>query len=186
MADPAFAALLAQKQLPSVLLTQGGDGLYHGHFDGADKEGHYQFALVEKGHSSAGPFERTQRLSVYVRPKPDADKTELDLVSSVVQPDKSVLVTLRAVARDRFGNRLGPDYGQAFKVSATAGTVEAPLADKLDGSYEITYRLQPGSNPTFTVDVMGQTAKTEDLDHVEHPRHSHHWWWLALLLLLLL
>lgn len=187
MADPAFAALLAQKELPSVLLTAGADGVYRGSFGGATKEGHYQFALVEQGPSSVGAFERTQRLSVYVRPKPDAGRSDLKLLSSVRNPDGTLDVTLGATVRDRFGALLGPGYGNAFQIDASAGTVVTPLADKLDGTYEITYRLQPGTDPTFTVQVLGETAKTEDLDHVTQASHRRfHWWWLAPLLLLLL
>ena len=185
--DPAFMALLQGHDLPSVLLTPDSSGVYRGKFSGATKEGNYQFSIVEAGTSSVGKFERTQSLTVFVRPKPDPDRTDLKLLSSTVQPDNSVIVVLSAVARDRFGSLLGPDYGSAFRVSASAGTVETPLTDKLDGSYEIAYRLPPGTtNPSFTVEVMGDTVKTDDLDHIQHGHRHFQWWWLTLLLLLLL
>jgi hypothetical protein len=184
--DPAFAALLQDKTLPSVTLTADATGVYRGQFGGATKEGNYQFAIVEKGNSSVGEFERIQRLTVFVRPKPAPDNTVLTVISNATQPDNSVLVRLRATARDRFGSLLGPDYGTAFQIRSSIGTVATPLTDNLDGSYDITYRLpSASSNPEFTVVVMGDVAKRASLDELTGKDVTKRVWWLLLLLVLI-
>lgn len=168
MADPAFRALIQPQPLPTVTLTEsGGNGVYSGSFAGANKEGHYQFQVKVRGTTAAnGPFERTRRVSVFVRAKPDSDRTDLVLLSSVPQSDNSVLVTLRATPRDRFGGLLGPDYPPLLAINSSAGTVATPLSDRLDGSYDITYRLPAGADPTITLDIMGTTVKNAPLSDI--------------------
>jgi hypothetical protein len=183
--DPAFAALLRDQTLPSVTLTADAAGVYRGQFGGATKEGNYQFAIVEKGNSSVGEFERIQRLTVFVRPKPAPANTVLTVITNATQPDNSVLVRLRATARDRFGSLLGPDYGSAFQIKSSIGTVATPLTDNLDGTYDITYRLpSASSNPVFTVTVMGDVAKSASLDELTGKNVTKRVWRLILLLVL--
>lgn len=187
LSDPAFVNLLKDQTLPSIILTADASGVYRGQFGAASKEGHYQFAIVETGAVNASPFERLQRLSVYVRPKADPAHTELTLVSSALQADKSVLVQLKAVAHDRFGSLLGPDYGAAFQIKSSLGAAITPVIDQLDGGYGITYRLpSSSSNPVFTVVVMGDVAKTVALNELSGASHARYYYWLALVLLLIL
>jgi hypothetical protein len=190
LSDPAFAALLKDQSLPSVILTADAAGVYRGSFGGANKEGNYQFAIVEAGASTVGDFERTQRLTVFVRPKPDAAQTDLRVVSSTVQPDNSVLVKLRAIAKDRFGSMIGPDYGTAFNIRSSIGTIENPLQDTLDGGYDIGYRLPSTSaDPIITVAVMGDEVKSLPLSALPGssvaPSKNYFWWIIIALLILL-
>jgi opacity protein-like surface antigen len=178
--DPAFAALLANGSRGAVTLTDAGGGVYRGRFDGAAKEGHYQFRIKVRGATAAnGDFERSRRLTVFVRPKPDPERTDLLPASSVVQPDGSRIVTLRATPRDRFGSLLGPDYPPFISITSSAGAVTVPLADRLDGSYEVGYQVPAGSNPDITLEVMGQQVIRERLDDLgtggsRRPRLSLH------------
>lgn len=180
LADPASAALFANKNLPSVVLLDNGqaangdtvanDGNYSALFTGALQEGHYRFIVNAQGATTInGTFQRTQTLTVFVRPKPTATETTLTLLSSTPrQTDNSVLVRLSATPKDRFGNRIGPGYrlGQ-INFKSTEGTVETPLADKLDGSYEISYRLpSASSNPNITLEVLGTEVVTKPLNQI--------------------
>lgn len=178
--DPAFAALLATGSRGVVTLADAGGGVYRGRFDGAVKEGHYQFRIKVRGTTAEnGDFERSRRLTVFVRPKPDPERTDLLPASSVAQPDGSRIVTLRATPRDRFGSLLGPDYPPFISITSSAGAVTAPLADRLDGSYEVGYQIPAGSNPDITLEVMGQQVIRERLDDLgaggsRRPRLSLH------------
>lgn len=176
--DPASASLFKDKTLPSVVLLDNGqaangdttanDGIYSGLFNGALQEGHYRFIVNLRAPSAAnGDFQRTQLLNVYVRPKPTAANTALAVLSSAVQPDGSVIVRLRATPKDIFGNYLGPDHLGRMHIKSSDGTVAMPLADTLDGSYEISYRLpSTSSNPDITVEVFGDDIVTKPLDQI--------------------
>jgi len=49
-----------------------------------------------------------------------------------------------------------------MQIKSSQGVVEHPLDDKLDGSYEITYRLTDAtSNPSFTIEIMGSPVITK-------------------------
>jgi hypothetical protein len=174
LADPAAASLFVSKSLPSVVLLDNGqaangdttanDGIYSGRFPGGLQEGHYRFTINAQGSTAAnGSFQRTKTLTVFVRPKPTASETDLALLSSNVQQDKTVIVRLSATPRDRFRNLIGPDYRDHIQIRSSQGTVESPLLDKLDGSYEIAYRLPSASNPDITVEVLGTNVVTKPL-----------------------
>lgn len=160
LADPAFAARLRDQAQPSVVLSHTGGGVYTGSFAGASKEGHYQFQVKLKGTSASnGDYERSRRLSVFVRPKPDAARTDLLLLSSVLQGDGSRIVTLRATPRDRFSRLLGPDYPPQLAITSSLGSVATPLEDRLDGSYDVAYRLPSATDdPQIQLVILGQTV----------------------------
>ncbi len=191
--DPASAALFRDKTLPSLVLLDNGqilngdtaanDGTYSGLFTGALQEGHYRFVVNVRGSTAKnGDFQRTQLLNVYVRPKPVAANTRLALLSSAVQPDGTVIVRISATPRDRFDNFIGPDYLGHLNIRSSQGVVVTPLTDKLDGSYEISYRLpSASSNPDITVDVMGTDVVKKPLSDLDGgPSSSFKRWGLSL------
>ena len=159
--DPAFRALLANQTLPGVPLTESAPGIYTATFSGATKEGHYQLLIRSLGTNSAnGQFQRLRRVSVYVRPKPDAANTDLTLVSSTPQPNGTVTVRITATPRDRFGSLIGPDYQPDIAINSSLGSVAVPLSDNLNGVYQVDYNLpSASSNPIITLVVMGQNVK---------------------------
>jgi hypothetical protein len=179
MSDPASASLFQDQSLPTLTLLDNGsaangdgtarDGIYSGLFKDTFQEGHYFFTVKVRGTTpTEGDFQRTWRLSTFVLSKPVAARTEFKVLSSLVQPDNTVLVRLGVTPRDALGNYLGPDYLDHMTIRSTEGGVTTPLDDKLDGSYEITYRLPSGaSNPTFNVEVMDQHVVTKSLRELE-------------------
>lgn len=185
--DPASADLFKDKSLPSLVLLDNGrsengdtavnDGIYSGLFTGALQEGHYRFVINVRGTSATnGDFMRTQLLTVFVRPKPVAANTAFTLLSSATQPNGNVIIRLQAIPKDKFGNFVGPDYLGHLNITCSEGTVETQLADKLDGSYEISYRLpSAASNPACGLEVMGTTVVSKTVDELQnkHPHRNH-------------
>jgi hypothetical protein len=164
--DPANTALFADNGLPTLTLVDSSStGVYTAFFNDTLNEGHYYFTVRVRATSpTAGEFQRTFWIARFVLSKPDSGKTVFKLISSVRQRNGSALVKLQAIPHDRFGNFLGPGYEKAMQITSTAGTIEKPLEDKLDGSYEITYRLPAvATNPDFTLQITGSTVTTKSL-----------------------
>ena len=164
--DPANAGLFADNSLPTItLLDSGGTGVYRGSFTDTRNEGHYYFTIRVRGKSkTAGNFERTYWIARWVRSKPDPGNTVFKIRSSDVQANGTVLVTLQAIPHDALGNFLGPGYEKDMQIKSSEGVVENALDDKVDGSYEITFRLpSTSSNPTFTLQIMGTPVITKTL-----------------------
>jgi len=177
--DPNFIALLKNKGLPQVTLTDPGNtGVYKGIFNGAVKEGHYQFTIYTAGSTAAnGNFERTRKVSLFVRPKPDPGTTDLLLVSLAPQTNGTALAHLRATPRDRFGSFLGPDYLPQLDITCSPACITAtPITDDLHGSYDITYQIPSASaNPAIGLVVMGQNVEQKPLDQLKHPPAAGKW-----------
>ncbi|MCP4259940.1 MAG: VWA domain-containing protein [Planctomycetes bacterium] len=193
--DPSYANLFENKTLPTLMLLDNGqaangdgvagDGEYSALFPGGREEGHYHFLINARGNSAInGEYQRSQKLSIFVRPKAVEDNTDLVMLSSSVQPDGSVIVLLRATPRDAFGNFIGPDYIGHLNIISSEGTIESPLEDKLDGTYEISYRLpSTSSNPNITHEVMGTTVVKKSLNELEE---KSLFWWILLIIFLLI
>jgi hypothetical protein len=170
--DPNFLALLKNHSLPLVVLSDPGNtGTYTGTLTNALKEGHYQFLINIRGTSAGnGDFERTRKLTVFVRPKPDPGNTGLTVVSAVTQTNGAVLVHLRATPKDRFGSFLGPDYLPQLDITCSPCTVSTPITDDLRGSYDVTYQVASAStNPTIGVVVLGQNVTQTTLGDLKNP-----------------
>ena len=168
--DPNFLALLKNHTLPIVNLTDPGNtGTYSGTFTGALKEGHYQFVLNVNGTSAAnGALERTRKLTLFVRPKPDPTSTGLTAVSTSTQANGTALVHLRVTPKDRFGSLLGPDYLPRLNITCSPCTVSAPIKDDLHGSYDVTYEVASAANPTIGLVVFGQNVTQTTLDDLKN------------------
>jgi hypothetical protein len=175
--DPAFQALLHNHQVPLAVLSDGGHaGTYTGQFTNALKEGHYQFVINIRGTSSTnGDFERTRKLTVFVRSKPDPANTGLAIVSATVQPGGQSLVHLRVTPKDRFGGFIGPDYLPHLDITCTPCTISTPITDDLRGSYDVTYEVAAGANPTVGLTVLGQTITQTPLNTLKNPSTNGKW-----------
>ena len=168
--DPANANLFADKGLPTVALHDNANsGVYTGSFANTSNEGHYYFTVRARGTSAAaGDFQRTLWIARFVRSKPSSTNTVFKLLSYDPQSNGTALARLQAIPHDSLGNFLGPGYEKDMHIKSSAGTAETPLDDKLDGSYEITYRLpSTSSNPSFAIDIIGTEVKTETLHELQ-------------------
>lgn len=180
LSDTAHAGLFRDKGFPTLPLLDNGqqsngdsvanDGIYTGLFRGATQEGHYHFAVAAQGTTPTnGDFQRTWKLVTFVRPKPSAGNTEVSVVSSTSQANGGEIDVLKAVPKDNLGNYVGPGYIGYLDIAIPApATVVTPLKDKLDGSYEVSYKLPPTNlNPPVTLTVMGDTVVSKSLDDIK-------------------
>ena len=165
--DPATQGLFLPQNFPAVTLFDDGmhhdgaanDGVYGADYSSTNDEGFYNFRFGVVATAPAnGQFLRTYTQSVFVRAKPDPKLTTLTVVSMTPSAAGSV-VLLRAIPKDRFNHFLGPDYIGSLTITSTAGTVQTPLADRLDGSYEISYLVPTGANPTIGLTILGTNVK---------------------------
>jgi hypothetical protein len=162
-ADPATQGLFLPQNLPAVTLFDdgmhddgaAGDGVYGGSFAGTDLEGFYkfQFGLVANAPKN-GQYTRTFTQPVFVRAKADPGMT------SITVSRTGLTIVLKAIPKDKFNHFLGPDYIGNLHLTSSAGTVQTPLSDPLDGSYQVSYLIpSAGSNPQITLEVMGTVVK---------------------------
>jgi hypothetical protein len=178
--DPANASLFADKSLPTLTLLDNGnlaantdttahDGIYSGAFNDTPNEGYYYFTVrVWAKSAMSGDLQRTYQIARFVRSKPDSGKTVFKLLSYDTQANGTVLAKLQAIPHDSLGNFLGPGYEKDMQIKSSDGIVENPLDDKLDGSYEIMYRLpSASSNPSFTIQIIGATVTTKTLKQLQ-------------------
>lgn len=175
LSRPDALARLADRPFDSLVLlddgsaahgdARAGDGIYSGFFRGAAEEGHYHFDFEVRDAKTGGGFERSHRLSVFVRPKPDPAKPQLYVANSTTDADGSRVV-LRTRPQDALGNLLGPGYLGHLSIDLEGGTVAKPLQDNLDGSYEVTYTLPAGARPNATLKVLGKPVIQQPLDRL--------------------
>ena len=172
--DPANASLFADKTLPTLTLSDAANiGVYSNSFKDTSAEGHYYFSIKVRGKSAvAGDFQRVFHIARFVRSKPDAGKTVFRMLSFDPQQGGGGLLTLQAIPHDALGNFLGPGYERDMHVKSSDGTApQSPLADKLDGSYEITFKVPSvASNPSYTLEIMGTTVDTKSLSQLRNQR----------------
>lgn len=141
--------------------AEEGDGIYTGVFRDTRNEGSYTFRFVGRGVDGAGvTFARTATLSTFVRFAPSPQASEVTIVSVTGRPDSDQLsAVVRVTPRDRFGAYLGPLRDEQIDAWTTEGRVLPDLADRRDGSYELTLVYPRGSSPQLTV-VVGNTIVT--------------------------
>ncbi len=134
-----------------VELVDQGDGTYRGSYDNTSIPGSYNVIFNIRGTDAEGrEVRRTEALSAQV------EVGELllpDFLPKVRIVDGQLKLTFRP--RDRFGNYLGPDYGDRIRLAHDSGS-PAPVVDRLDGGYEVTLPLPAGRDPSIELEVLGR------------------------------
>ena len=150
----------------SAAAASPANDVYQTIFTNSALEGHYFFTFHVSGNSAGnGPFERTWKLSVFVRPKAFGPNTPI-LVESVSQGSDGIMAQLRVAPHDRLNNFVGPGYDGALEI--VSGEQHFPFTtDNLDGSYEIANILTVPGNSKVTLRVLGTDVKTIDLAKVQ-------------------
>ena len=142
-----------------VELIDHGDGTYRGSYDRTSIPGTYKVVFDIRGSDErvGGEYRRTETLSAQV----EIGELRLpDLGLEVREVGRtadgtSLKLTLRP--RDRDGNYLGPDYQDRIRVTLSSGSV-GPVADLLDGSYEVTVSVPTGSDPNLGLALLGRSV----------------------------
>jgi hypothetical protein len=131
------------------------DGIYSALFPG-QLIGHYNFLIGAEGTSKeSGRFSRQQLRTVHVRAVPDGGQT----AASVVVNSGQLIVNL--TPRTRFGNLLGPGWGNYFWVTAP-GLTPVNFSDKLNGSYTATMNFT--GDPPAEVQIHFERVTEHILD----------------------
>jgi hypothetical protein len=108
-----------------------GDGIYSALFP-TQLEGHYNFLFVLEGNTPAtGRFSRQQLRTVYVRPIPDGNRTE---ISSILRINDGRTHVVSFTPRTKFGNRMGPGWANYFWLTGP-GIAPIKPVDNLNGTY---------------------------------------------------
>ncbi|MFX0196680.1 MAG: S8 family serine peptidase [Candidatus Hodarchaeota archaeon] len=152
----------------SLILQNNGDGSYSTVFTDTDKTGTYSVIFqVEGERSDIGKYVRSEILSTMVRFE-KAEYAASDLRVKLIEKTadgRRIVLSIRP--KDRFGNYLGPDYGDRIKVELSAGSVGVEKQDLADGSYTIPLFVPPSTNPVLTVSVMDQPVYEGPLSKIE-------------------
>jgi hypothetical protein len=121
----------------SIERRVGSKGLFRGFYENTRVPGIYKLDFKIKGVGNrCGIFERTETRTVFVKPKPDREKTK---ITSNYQRKKGTL-SVTIVPTDKFENLLGPGYSQAVQCNVE-GKVRGKVIDNLDGSYQTELKI---------------------------------------------
>jgi hypothetical protein len=132
-----------------------GDGTYSAAFP-AQLEGHYNLLFAIEGQTaSIGRFSRQQLRTVYVKPTPDTNNTQ---VSSAVQSTSAgnVLV-VQITPRTKTNHFTGPGWSPYLWVRTSTGAF--PSHDNLNGTYTANVSFTGSTPPHFDVHFIDDPVK---------------------------
>ena len=136
------------KDVDTITLQGGQNGVYTGSFAGTTTPGLYAFeTLLDWDDKRTGHVRREERLETRVKIKPEPGRTEI-----VTRAIDANTFTVSVTPRDKFGNYLGPGYGSLITV-ANAG---APVDRDQTGTYVFTV----SGNSSVDVVVDGVSVGT--------------------------
>jgi Outer membrane protein beta-barrel domain len=152
-------ASLLQRILPrdveTITLAHQGGGIYAGTFNGTTVPGAYAFEfLLDWDDPRTGHVRRVERLETNVTLRPA-------IVPVTVTRGDGNRMLVAVTPRDRFGNYLGPGYGDRVRATLNGpGTISAAPVDRdQTGTYVFTVSdLPAGQTPDVTVTVDGANA----------------------------
>jgi len=154
--DESFCRKLKPIRITVTLQNKGG-GTYSAVFPNTKIAGTYTVVFhVEGERTDIGKYKRTEIRSAMVRfGKSERDESGLNSqLLNQTADGRNIQLHLRP--KDRFGNYLGPDYGDRIKVTLSSGTVGLDKRDLADGSYTIPIFVPPSIDPAVTITVMDQ------------------------------
>ncbi|ODS37810.1 MAG: hypothetical protein A7315_03685 [Candidatus Altiarchaeales archaeon WOR_SM1_79] len=112
-------------------------GLFRGFYENTQVPGMYKLDFKIKGVGSrCGMFERTETRTIFIKPKPDLEATN---ITSNYQRKKGTLA-VTVIPTDKFGNLLGPGHSQAVQC-IVEGKAKGKVNDNLDGSYQTELKI---------------------------------------------
>ena len=160
---------LEMEELPTVeppaffLLDDGAhedgdanDGDYAALFTDTVKEGTYTFRFRVEGVLDDGShFSRLFVRSTWVGVRPDPIATTILWTALGTIENNQVASLLTFTPQTAGGEFLGPFRTSVINVSTSAGFLDGPLVDNLDGSYSQRLVYTDGQDPIVSIDVYG-------------------------------
>jgi hypothetical protein len=148
---------------------RAGDGIYTTRFADTQVPGRYRFNVaLEWTDPRTGKVRRVESIQREVVVVPDPSATTVAVLPGAGGNSPTVQVTLR----DRFGNFVGPGYGNRFNVQVT-GLKAPPASDpKVTGDYAFLLAgLPAGADPDVKISFDGQTIRSAPLSKLEAAPH---------------
>lgn len=136
----------------TIELEPESDRVFRASFDNTLIPGNYIVTFKIMGtHPFTGSFERIEQRSVIVR------FGNIDMETSKVNISKqaagtSVIWKWDFMPIDKFGNYLGPDFGDLLQIQSPDGDVQN-IVDNGDGSYSFEIVTNPGVEPDVKIEV---------------------------------
>lgn len=186
--DPEFAAQVREQEILSLELVDNGsdgdkvagDGIYSSLVPNGTIPGHYQLELFYEGTNTCGPATRSELSSFLVR-LAAIDPQGSAVSIATIEPG---VVDISMTPMDRFGNILGPGYGDQIEISYGSGEALGPVIDGLDGTY--TQRVgNVTGRPDVTAVIRGETVSFPSAGNGASPVLCGILWVLFLLALIL-
>lgn len=121
------------------------DGVYTNTFPETEVPGTYTFDILARGQTSRRrEFRRQQVVQKYIEVNVNREFTEVRLEPLRSGEDEFPGFRLIIIPRDRYGNHLGPGYGERIFLSSKQGRFVGKLRDHLDGHYSREFRPAAG------------------------------------------
>ncbi|KPK81968.1 MAG: hypothetical protein AMS27_15010, partial [Bacteroides sp. SM23_62_1] len=141
--NPLLEKLFQPKHV-DVSFDYEGDGRYNTRINKVKRPGVYKVEFQVQGHhSELGKFSRTVTKSLYINYGYSSRcRSRIRLLEADIQADIPMRLYIRP--KDRYGNLLGPGFGDGIKIRLSSGKVGNPV-DHLDGSY--TFPLYDVDDP---------------------------------------
>lgn len=135
-----------------------GDGVYSTSVGETRTPGRYRFNVVlEWDHPLTGKVRRLEVVERDVHVVADPSSTVVEILPP--SPDGSYV--LRVTPKDKFGNFMGPGYGNRVKITVNGGTATAVLDPNQKGVYTVRIAgIAPGTTATVTIVVDNVVVRT--------------------------
>jgi hypothetical protein len=136
------------------------DGDYSNVFTDTVKEGTYTFRFRVNGTLADGSrFSRLFVRSTWVGVRADPVATTVTWTTMSAPPPGMVGYVMRLTPRSASGEFLGPFRTDVIRLRVSQGTLDGPLVDNLDGSYDQRVLSRRGEDPIVNVDVYDTPIK---------------------------
>lgn len=158
-------ALLSQQQpfveklkpvASTVTLTPDAGRVFRADFNTTNIPGTYTILFTIRGnHPFTGPFERIEQRTVVLRfAQFDLEASNVR-TSKAVSPDGKVVWTWVFTPKDRYGNYLGPDYGDVLGIQSANGDIRN-VKDRGDGTYSFEIHTAADVRPNVRLGLYDQ------------------------------
>ncbi len=140
-----------------IALKRDAEGVYRATLTSATVPGIYRVVVHVTGkRPDLGLISRTAAISTMVH-FGKADLRFSDLwIQQLKQKGRLPGKALYVRPRDKFGNFLGPDFGNKIQATLSKGSAAGEAEDRGDGAYIIPIRVKKGSDPEITLAILGE------------------------------
>lgn len=164
--DGKLAERVSPKPVPGTLvMADKGLGRYEATFDPTEVGGQYRFRVdMDWNDARTARIKRVETTERQVPVLPTAAATEV----AVQRDPGATTAVITLTPKDRYGNYVGPGYGNLFNVQVAGGTPVLPVADPtVRGVYVIRVTgIAPGADPRVKIDFRGQPLRDAPLSQI--------------------